>query len=117
MIERELVNVTDVVIYRPARTGAGLGSVRGDDTTLYAGLLGIHEPADSSVQSPTAQDHARSETLWIDPVDEEGNPIDVFVDDLVDWTDRAGRTVVRKRIRRVQDWWCGAEIDHLELEI
>lgn len=117
MIERELVNVTDVGLYRAQRTGAGGGSLEPEDVTLYAGLLGIHEPADSSAQTVTASDHVRTETLWIDPVDGDGNAIDVHVDDLVDWTDRMGRTVTKRRIRRVQDWWCGSEIDHLELEV
>lgn len=117
MIERELVNVTDVALYRPQRTGAGGGSLAADDVALYSGLLGIHEPADRLQENVTNRDHVRTETLWIDPVDSDGAAIDVHVDDLVDWTDRLGRTVTRRRIRSVFPWWCGAEIDHLEMEV
>ncbi len=117
MIERELVNVTTLAIYRPVRSGAGQGSAKADDAVVYSGLLAIHEPAQSSAQTDTERSHTQTDTLFIDPVDDDGDPIEVWPDDLVDWTDRTGRKVTRRRVRRVQPWSCGAEIDHLELEI
>lgn len=114
MIERELANVFDLTITRPTRLGPG-----GDQTsiaTVADGLCAIHEQVNVLSRSVDGHDITISDSFVVDPVDNNGDALEVQARDRVQWTDYKGSRVKQQQVFRVSAWYVGAEIDHLLIE-
>lgn len=115
MILRDLVNVLDVALFRPVRTGPG-GDL-GAPTTLAADLCAIYEPTSDVFKDVDGEETFLTGKFWIDPVDNDGVALDVREDDFLQYTDFKGALQTEQVIRRVSPWFVGAELDHILLEI
>lgn len=115
MIERDLVNVFDVALFRPVRSGPG-GDL-GTPTTIAEDLCAIYEPSSDVFKDVDGLETFLVGKFWIDPVDNDGVAIDIREDDFLSYTDFKGSLQTEQTIRRVSPWYCGAELDHLLLEI
>ena len=115
MIEPDLVNVFDVSIVRPNQTGPGMDPV-GDDAVLYSNLEAIYEPVDEVVKDLDGRERFLSARFFIDPFDADGNVIDVQANQLIQWTQFNGRVAEKILIVRVLPWFCGRELDHIQID-
>ncbi len=115
MIERDLANVTDLALLRPVRTGPGMDS--GTPTSIATGLTAIYEPTQSLLKGADGREILLTGKFFIDPVDNDGVDIEVRVHDWLEFTDFKGDLQKRQVIRRVSPWYCGAELDHILLEV
>ncbi len=116
MIERDLVNLTDLALFRPVRTGAGMDPTS-TPTTIATGLPAIYEPAQELFTELDGRQLFVRSKFWIDPTDSAGDVIDVRANDWAQWTDFRGVLQKEQRILRVSPWFCGAVLDHLLLEL
>ncbi len=116
MIERDLVNLFDLALLRPVRTGASMDE-GGGQATLATGLCAIYEPSNQLFKDTDGRELTIRARFYIDPVDNSGDPIDVRAHDWLQFTDFRAKLQKRQLILRVSPWYCGAEIDHLLLEV
>lgn len=114
MLPASSLNVTDVTIKRPTRTGPA-GDQVGTPSTEYSGLSGYYEPASAIVRTNRGAEVQLSGLLMLDPLDADCEPIDVQVGDFVSYTDRSGRVTTDREILRIEPYYKGAEVDHLEV--
>lgn len=115
MIELELANVSDLEITRPARQSAGRDQ-SADPTVIATGLSAIHELEDGTTRGPDGQEATISGRVLIDPVDNAGDEIDVRPGDFVKFSNFAGHVFKPRQVIRVEAFWEGIDIDHLEVE-
>ncbi len=85
--------------------------------TLASGLCAIYEPAQTLFKDVGGRELLIRATFWIDPVDNDGDAIDVRAHDHLQYTDFRGVLQKRQLVVVVSPWYCGAELDHLELGI
>ncbi len=116
MIERDLANVSDLALFRPVRQGPSLDT-SATSVTLATGLTAIYEPKQRLIRDITGREIAITSVFWIDPVDNDGVAIEVRAHDHLQWTDYRGVLQKRQLILVVSPWYCGAELDHIKLEI
>ena len=116
MISRDLANVFDLSLQRPRRTGPSM-DVTGTPAVLADGLCAIYEPTDELIKGEDGRDLQLRAKFWIDPMDNDGDDITVRAHDWLQWTDYRGKLQKQQLILRVSPWYCGAELDHLLLEI
>ena len=115
MIDSAFVNVTDLAIRRPTRTGPG-GDPAGAPTPVHTGLSAIYEPADRLFRDPDGRERQITARFFVDPT-VAGSPIDVQPGDFLQWTDFAGTLVEDREIVLVNVWVNGCPEDHVELAI
>ena len=116
MIVRALANVFDLKLTRPVRAGPSMDE--SDVPTLIAeNLCAIYEPTHQLLQEPNGRAIVILGKFAIDPCDNEGEALDVRQHDHLQFTDYRGKLQRRQMIRRVSPWYCGAELDHILLEI
>lgn len=117
MIESELVNVTDLVISRPVRQGPSRDQSAAP-TTIASSLQAILEEEDREVVGADGTSRPITGTLFVNPVDNDGDAIHVRPGDLVTYSDYTGATLKPRRIVRVRAHYSCTPgvLDHLELE-
>ena len=116
MIERDLANVFDLALFRPQRQGPSMDE-SGTPVTLASGLCAIYEPTQVLFKDVDGRELLIRATFFIDPCDNDGNMIDVRAHDHLQYTDFRGVLQKRQLILQVSPWYCGAELDHIELGI
>lgn len=116
MIVRALANVFDLKLLRPVRTGPSMDE-SATPTVLAEDLCAIYEPSHELIQDADGRAIVITARFAIDPVDNAGVALTVRQHDHLQFTDYRGELQRRQMIRRVSPWYCGAELDHLLLEI
>lgn len=116
MIERDLANVTDLALFRPQRLGPSQDE-SGTPVTLASGLCAIVQPEQVFFKDTGGREQFIRATIWIDPVDNDGDAIDVRAGDHLQYTDFRGVLQKRQLILRVSSWYMSAELDHIELGV
>ncbi len=99
MIDRCMLNVTDLQIIR--RTDTGIGG-DGSDAVTASGLSAHHAPGDRLVRDAQGRDVVVSDTIYFDGVDSNGVAIDVRAHDFVQWGDWQGTQTKQLEIMLVE---------------
>ena len=97
MIERLLANVFDLELFRPAKPGPAMDP-SGPPVSLADSLTAIFEPTQSLLQTVDGRELRITARFYIDPVDNNGTPIDPKADDWLPYTDFFGDPVKEPRI-------------------
>ncbi len=116
MIEPELINVTDLALFRPVRQGPGMDQ-SASAIPLATGLSAIYEPVQILARGESARDLNVTAKFFIDPVDNDGEAIDIRANDFVQFTDFRGVLQKKQVIGRVSPWYCGPVLEHILLEV
>lgn len=116
MIERELANVSDLTLLRPLRTGPGHDPV-GSASTIAADLYAIVQHRQNYFKGLDGREQTVTTQVYIDPVDNDGEAIDVRAGDWAQWTDWRGVLQKEQLILRASPWYACDEVDHVLLEI
>lgn len=114
MLPRRSLNVTDVLVSRPNRTGPA-GDQVGSPTTVHSELEAHYEPSSSMVRTETGAEARLTGLLFFDPIDDEGESVDILPGDFVSYTDHLGRTTTKREVLTVEPVWRGTELDHIEV--
>lgn len=109
MIERDLVNVTDLKILRPERGGPG-GDITGK-TTVASNLEAIVQPSERLVRNSQGREVAATAKLYVDP------DVDIVARDLVQYTVPEGALTGELEVLTVGVWSCGDETDHIRVTL
>ena len=119
MIEQEFVNVTDLVIKRPVRTGPGGDTNPAADVTIASGLRCIHQRTHRVRKSREGVDVVVEALIFLDPVLPNGSPLPEVCerDYLICTLPGTGRLSAPFTVLAVAYESLGAEIDHIELEV
>lgn len=107
-------NLTDIAIVRPTFGGGGDISGR---TTQASGLKGYYEPKSSQVTTDGGLVRAITGRYFINPVDGDGDVIDVEDGDFVTHTDWQGVASTEREIIAVSPWYDGTALHHLVLSV
>lgn len=101
-VERDAVNVSDLKITRPTRTGPGGDSV-GADADLGVDLEAAYSDEEKNFRRSDGREVVTSGLFVIDPIlDDRGEIVPVLVGDLATWTDHQGVAKVDQEIVRVK---------------
>lgn len=117
MIERDLVNVCDLAITRPKRSGPAGDSLVANDFSVATDLCAIVEAEHAVIQDLDNRQQLVVASIWIDGVDANGDFLKVREGDLVQYTDWKGDLVKKQQVLRVSPGYCGTELDHVELSV
>lgn len=116
MIEAEDVNVRDLALYRPNRSGPGNDEV-GPPVLLASGLAAIYQPMTERMRDAQGREFIVKARFFLDGYDVQGNPLDVRPFDHVQFTDWRKVLQKRQQIVAVNTHFACDVIDHLELRI
>lgn len=118
MIEQRLVNVTDLAIYRPNRTGPAGDTSPAGDVLIASGLRCIHQRTHRVRKAKNGTDVVVEALYFLDPFKPDGTPLDVRERDLLQHTDHgSGRLLQKRAVLAVSFEDLGdLGIDHVELE-
>ena len=115
-IDRDCINVTDLALFRPQRQGSA-NDESGPPVEIATGLCGIYEPSQRLFKDAQGRELQISAIIRIEGTDSDGDVIDVRAGDHAQWTDFRGKLLKRQLILRVDPWWHGFDLDHVELRI
>lgn len=114
MIDRGLVNVTDLVVKRPLRKGPAGDIVPGQDVTVLGPVRAIQERVHRVRKSRNGTDVVVEAVYFIDPLPPG---VEVRERDLLVHTDpSSGRPIAAREVLYWSAWSLGPRVDHLELE-
>ena len=115
MIEPDSINVTDLEITRPDRTGPG-GDQAGTPTIVATALSAYYEVIASQVKKVDGSVVQATGLLMVDPpVDSAGAYVVISPGDLAAFTIHGSQSLKPREIIKVEPWYVGGEIDHLEV--
>lgn len=115
-LDADCINVTDLAIYRPVRQGPGHDQ-SAPPVEIIADLCAIYEPSQRLFKDSAGRELTINAILRIDGTDGDGEPLDVRAGDHAQWTDFRGKLLKRQLILRVDPWYLGPELNHVELRI
>lgn len=115
MIERELANVSDLTLLRPVRTGPG-HDITGE-STIASDLYAIVQHVHVYFKDVNGRENYITSKIYIDPVDNDGEALDIRAGDWAQYTDWRGVLQKKQVILRASPWFACDEVDHVLLEI
>ncbi len=101
-IDPSSINVTDLVITRPDRSGPG-GDQVGSPTVVASGISACRSEEDRHLRRPRGRDVVSLGRFFFDPVyDLNGDPVEFRPGDLAQWTNGFGVAVQPQEIVSVE---------------
>ncbi len=110
MIERELANVSDLTLLRPVRTGPGHDIT--SETTIASDLYAIVQHVHVYFKDIDGRENYIQTKVYIDPVDNDGEALDIRSGDWAQYTDWRGVLQKKRVIPRASARYACAEADH-----
>lgn len=117
-IDPSSVNVADLRISRPDRSGPG-GDIVGTPAVLGENLEALVVDDEREFRRVDGREVVTTARIYLDPLqDDAGDPIEVRAGDLAEWTNLLGVTLDAQEIVKVAPTSdCEGELDVLELRV
>lgn len=120
-VERDLLNVSDLVITRPNRRGPG-GDSGGSDTAITRSgspVEAAYAEEERQFRNPNGREVITLGQFFIDPVrDIQGEIVPVLVGDLASWTDHQGVARSEEEIVSVKGLTdCASRLDVVQFSV
>jgi hypothetical protein len=117
-IEASAVNVSDLRISRPTRSGPG-GDEVGSGTEIGADLESCYSEQNRTIRDADGREVIVSGEFFIDPItDDRGAIVPVLVGDLAAWTDHQGVAVEAQEIVAVKGLTdCTSRLDVVQFQV
>lgn len=105
----------EIDLVRPTRGGPGDDVTA--ETVLVSGQAAIFTTDEKVLTSLDGTQLTIVAVFWIDPCDDDGDPIDVKKNDWVQYTNYRDKLQRRERIHDVFPIYVGTNLDHLRLRV
>jgi hypothetical protein len=117
-VEAEAVNVSDLRISRPDRSGPG-GDEVGSGTEIGAALDACYSEQNRTIRDADGREVIVSGEFFINPItDGRGAVVPVLVGDLAEWTDHQGVAVDAQEIVAVRGLTdCTSRLDIVQFQV